>query len=121
MMAIMQTPISPTPQQEATQLATSSKKRKRNEKTRHQYKRRAVQQATPSTPKQQATQPVTIPEQKQCSAENIAEKSSSSSKIHGCNSFRLRFLAKKPYYYTVLSSLPGYIGYAEEMEATGQG
>ena len=127
----------PTPQQEATQLATSPKKKLRNEKTRQQYKRRTLQQTDPE----------------QCNTENLAEKPTASynistvntsqpssvshqavkhldrepphnsSKIHGCNSFRLRFLAKDPYCTVLasqLASLLGYIRYAEEMEVTGQ-
>ena len=133
-MAIMRQPISSTSQQEATQLATSPKKKQRNQKTRQQYKRRPLQQANPE----------------QCSTENLAEKPTanynistvntsqlpttlnqaikqldrepphSSSKVHGCNSFRLRFLTEL-YHYALLASLPGYIRFAEEMKATGQG
>ena len=114
---------------------TTQQKKLRNKKTRQQYKRRTLQQT----------------KTKQCSTENIAEKatscsistvnksqvstaphqavkqsdgvpasSHSDSKIYSCNSFRLRFLAK-PYHYTELVSPLGYIRYAEEMEATGQG
>ena len=133
MQHVTQPPTPSTPQQ-VTQLATSSKKKHRNQKTRQQYKRKALQQANPE----------------QCSMENFAEKPifssnstvntsqpftashqavqhfdreppHSSSKIHGCNSFRLRVLVKEPYYYIMLASLPGYMEYAKEMEAIGQG
>ena len=111
--------------------AAQQKKKQWNQKTRQQYKRKTLQQTNPE----------------QCNAENTTVSSSSSivntsllptalyqavkhfdresaschsnSKIHGCNSFRFRFLAKKPYHYALLVSLPGYINYAKEMKAIG--
>ena len=96
-----------------------------------------------ATPSKQA--PEQEQKQEQHSAENIAEKATSStvntslfpttpqqaieqhdgepphsSKVHGCNSFRLRFLME-PCYYTVLASQLAYIRFAKEMEPTGQG
>lgn len=109
---------------QAARLAVQKKKKHRNEKTRLQYKRKkqATQQATPPTPKQ-ATQPATQPKQE---TEKSAEKATiasydSSSSFHGYTSFRLPFLTKQPCHYMVLASLPGYMEYAKDMEATGQG
>ena len=118
------------------QEATQQKKKHRNEKTRQQYKRRTLQQAnTEQIAENIAEKPTascsistvnksllpTTPHQAvKHSDRESASRHSSSNKVHGCNSFRLRFLVK-PFHYTVLASLPGYMGYAKEMEATGQG
>ena len=115
------------------QEATQQKKKHRNEKTRQQYKRRTLQQAnTEQIAENIAEKPTascsisTVNTSQLSTALYQAVKQSdrepphSSSKIHGCTPFRLRFLVE-PCHYTVLASLPGYMRCAEEMEATGQG
>ena len=139
-MAIMRQPIPPPPeQQEVPQPTTSSKKKLRNEKTRQQYKRRTLQQANAeqnaeNTPEKATSCNTSTVNTSQLSIaphqaikqsdRDSASYFSNSSKIHGWNSFRLCLLAK-PCHYTMLASplasLPGYMEYAEEMEATGQG
>ena len=127
-------------QVEQAKRLTQQKKKLRNKKTRQQYKKRRTLQQTNQVQQEEG----------QHRAENTAEKPTasyskstvntsilpitphqavkqldrepphSSSKVHGCNSFRLRFLAK-PYHCTELVSPLAYIRCAEEMEATGQG
>ena len=112
------------------------KKKHRNEKTRQQYKRRTLQQTDPeqcstenlaekptasySISTVNTSQPFSVSHQAVKHFDRESASHHSSSKIHGCNSFRLRFL-KKPYHYTELVSPLAYIRHAEEMEATGQG
>ena len=122
----------------AKRIVIEQKKKKRNQKTRQQYKTRALQKANPEQTAEKTARKVTscnnstvntsllptAPHQAAKHSDREPASHRSSSEIHGCNSFRLRFL-KKSYHCTalasLLASLPGYIGYAEEMEATGQG
>ena len=120
------------------------KKKHRNEKTRQQYKKKkTLQQATPST-LEQITQPATQQKQKsEKSAEKATASSSSTvntsllpaaphqaakqlSREPASHSSGIRLIfygckAAKHYHDALLASPLGYMEYAKDMEATGEG
>ena len=114
-------PPAPQPQSQSQSQSTlsiaqpiSQQKKKRNEKTRQQYKRRTLQQANT-----------------EIIAENTAEKESISSSNSKASSIKTMNLLSTipvitpwfqlPYHYTMLASPLAYIRFAKDMEATGQG
>ena len=91
----------------------SQQKKKRNEKTRQQYKRRTLQQANT-----------------EIIAKNIAKESISSSNNKASSIKTMDLLStipvitpwfRQPHHYIVFISPPAYIQFAKDMKTTGQG
>ena len=111
-------PPAPQPQpqsQSALSIAQpiSQQKKKRNEKTRQQYKRRTLQQANT-----------------EIIAENTAQESISNSNSKASSIKTMDLLStipvitpwfRQPHHYIVFVSPPAYIRFAEDMKVTGQG
>ena len=107
----------PAPQPQTIQ-SISQQKKKRNEKTRQQYKRRTLQQAFAEKTTEKTTK-------------NTAEKESISSGSSKANSIKTTGLLSaipgitswflQHHHYIMLVSPLAYIRFAEDMEVTGQG
>ena len=121
----------PQPQSQSTlsiAQPVSQQKKKRNEKTRQQYKRRTLQQA--NTKQEQEKEPAQQAFAEK-TTENTAEKESISSGSSKANSIKTTGLLSaipgitswflQHHHYIMLVSPLAYIRFAEDMEVTGQG